>query len=83
MKLTKETLKRIIKEELEAVMNEGVGVGQKTNAGSSRTQAYGDQTLGDTAAGQADRIKILPIMTGRSQPTKSCSKTWPMPQNQY
>ena len=56
MKLTKETLKRIIKEELEAVMNEGVGVGQKTNAGSSRTQAYGDQTLGDTAAGQADRI---------------------------
>lgn len=53
MKLTKEQLKQIIKEELEAVMNEGVGVGQKTNAGSSRTQAYGDQTLGDTAARQA------------------------------
>lgn len=57
MKLTKETLKQIIKEELEAVMSEApAGVGQKTNVGSSRTQAYGDQTLGKTAAGQADRI---------------------------
>ena len=54
MKLTKETLKQIIKEELEAVISEApAGVGQKTNVGSSRTQAYGDQTLGKTAAGQA------------------------------
>ena len=44
MKLTKETLKRIIKEELEAVMSEDVGVGQKTNDGSSRTQAQGKFT---------------------------------------
>lgn len=47
MKLTKETLKRIIKEELETVMNEDVGVGQKTNVGSSRTQAQGKFTPGE------------------------------------